>query len=91
MRTLKMKKLITEGPKRTYEQIILDDMNVGCERIINNINDKVESLHKQDMPSKQKRIKFWIEIRNKIKAVNSGILEANNKIREYERTRIKGY
>jgi len=42
-----MKKLITEGPKRTYEQIILDDMNVGCERIINNINDKVESLHKQ--------------------------------------------
>jgi len=75
--------------KKTYEQLILDDMTGGCERIIDNINIKIDSISKRsDKDQAETSEKFWRNIRQTVKNINGIIRKAHTDITKYERDRI---
>jgi len=102
MKKSELNKLIKEihtilneaSPKQTYEQLILDDMTGGCERIIDNINIKIQHLLKQQLVTKtdkkttSDRIRTWTNIRDRVKKINGEIRSVYGDIKQYETDRL---
>jgi len=74
--------------KRTFEQMKLDNITTECEKIIDNINNKIESLNNNKFIDKDKSIRFWLAIRDGVKKINGDTRKSYSKINDYERKRL---